>query len=113
MHATAYPPPMPSIDQLKRALEASPDDAFLLYGLAMEHAKIGRHEDALPLFDRAIEADPSNAYHHFHKARSLEALDREDDARATLEAGLDHAKRAGDAKAHSEISQYLSELRDD
>lgn len=111
--AAAYPAPMPSIDQLHRALAADPNDAFLLYGLAMEHAKLDDHEPALGYFRRAIEADPANAYHHYHMARSLEALGREADARATLEAGLKQAQTHGDHKAIGEITDYLHRLGED
>ena len=43
-------------------------------------------------------------------ARSLEALERIDDARSILDAGLEAAKRANDAKGISEISQYRTML---
>lgn len=104
---------MPSIDQLLRALDADPADAFLLYGIAMEHAKLGDHEPALDYFRRAIEADPANAYHHYHMARSLKALGRGDDARATLEAGLTQARTHNDLKAVGELTEYLQRLNED
>ena len=104
---------MPSIDQLQRALAADPNDAFLLYGLAMEHAKLGDHEPALDFFRKAIATDPANAYHHYHMARSLMALGLEADARATLEAGLTTARTHGDNKAVGEITDYLDRLGDD
>lgn len=101
---------MPSIDRLRAALQAAPDDAFLLYGIAMELAKAGDHEEAVEHFDRAIVADATNPYHYFHKARSLEEIDREDEARRTLETGLEVAQRHGDAKAASELIAYLDTL---
>lgn len=101
---------MPSLDQLLRVLQSTPDDAFLLYAVAMEHARLGDHEAALGYFDRAIEADPANPYHYFHKARSLETLGRSDQARATLTTGLEPARATRDAKAVSEITEYLDQL---
>ncbi len=101
---------MPTLDQLRRVLEASPNDAFLLYGIAMEHAKLGDHDTALTCFDRALEADPANPYHYFHKARSLEALTRIDEARDVLTAGLEYARRGNDEKAVSEKTEYLVQL---
>jgi len=79
----------------------------------MEHAKLGDHEPALDFFRKAIAADPANAYHHYHMARSLMALGREADARATLEAGLTTARTHGDNKAVGEITDYLDRLGDD
>ncbi len=91
-------------------LAAEPNDAFVLYGLAQEYAKAGEHRRAVEYFDRCLEADPNYHYGYFHKARSLEALGRKDDAVATLRAGLDMARRGRDEKAAGEIATYLDEL---
>lgn len=101
---------MPTIQQLERLLAIDPEDDFVLYGLAMEHARIGEHERALSFFDRAIRANASNAYHFFHKAVSLEAMSREHEAITTLRAGLESARAGGDPKAMSELSGYLERL---
>jgi len=101
---------MPSIEKLRALLESEPDDAFLLYAMAQELANTGAHEDALTYFDRTIGVDAAYCYAYFHKARSLEALGRDDEARATLDDGLAEATRVGDAKAASEISGYRADL---
>jgi tetratricopeptide (TPR) repeat protein len=102
---------MPSVERLIKLLESSPDDDFLLYALAIEHAKLAQHAEALAYFDRAIKANPANAYHHFHKARSLEALERIDDALDTLRSGAESARAQGDAKALSEITGYIDMIQ--
>ena len=108
------PPPAPGAgDRLHRLLamlEREPGDAFCLYGVAQEHARAGRHVEALEWYDRALAADPAYCYAYFHKARSLEELDRLEDARATLRAGTEAASRAGDSHALSEIRGYLDQL---
>lgn len=101
---------MPTIEALEALLAKSPNDADLLYGLAMEHAKAGRTDVACGLFDRCLAADPAYCYAYFHKARTLQAAERDADAAACLRAGLDAATRAGDRQAISEISGYLDEL---
>jgi tetratricopeptide (TPR) repeat protein len=98
---------MPRAEQLLELLDKNPQDDFLLYGLALEHAKLGQHERALEYFDRAIEVNRENPYHYFHKARSLEALERIDDARATLKTGMAVARRESDEKAVTEIRGYM------
>jgi len=106
-------PCMPESDRLKRLLtmlEAEPGDAFCLYGIAQEHAKADEHDVALGWYDRAITADPDDGYLHFHKARSLESLDRMDEALKAVEAGLDAARRGGDAHAQSELEALRMEL---
>ncbi|MFG0285649.1 MAG: tetratricopeptide repeat protein [Phycisphaerales bacterium JB039] len=101
---------MPTADQLIRLLEAEPDDTFLLYALAQEYAKAGRHAEAIETYDRVIGLEPSHGYAYFHKARSLEESGRAGEAPAVLEAGLRAARAAGDAQATAEIAAYLDEL---
>jgi tetratricopeptide (TPR) repeat protein len=101
---------MPSIQQLQRLLAADPADTFVLYAMAIELAKVGKHEEALAFFDRCIAADKLYCYAYFHKGRSLEALGRRDDLQTTLTAGVQAAREAGDGKALSEISGYLASL---
>ncbi|MHC4245360.1 MAG: hypothetical protein GWP75_02095 [Planctomycetia bacterium] len=104
---------MPESDRLNRLLkmlEAEPGDAFCLYGIAQEHAKAEEHDAALGWYDRAIAADPDDGYLHFHKARSLEALDRMPEAIEAAEAGLVAARRGGDGHAQSELEALRMEL---
>ncbi|MCA9304376.1 MAG: tetratricopeptide repeat protein [Phycisphaerales bacterium] len=101
---------MPSIAQLEKLLTLEPDDAFLLYGLAQEHAKLGDHQKAIEYFDKTLAADPDYVYAYYHKARSLESLNQIDDAKSCLQIGLETAKRVGDAKGTSEISGFLAGL---
>ncbi|HZW09021.1 MAG TPA: CDC27 family protein [Phycisphaerales bacterium] len=102
---------MPRTERLLQLLDKSPRDDFLLYGLAIEHAKSGEHETALQYFDRAIEANRDNPYHYYHKAKSLEALERIDEALGTLRAGAAVAQEADDAKAVGEIRGYIDMIR--
>lgn len=101
---------MPTIAQLERLLAADPEDTFVLYCLAQEHAKAGSHDDAIVYYDRCLAADEAYCYAYFHKARSLEALGRRGDAAETLRTGLAVSQRVGDQKAIGEIGGYLTEL---
>ena len=87
------------ISQLKNMLESEPDDAFCLYGIAMEYAKAGRTDRAIAHFDRTIEVQPDYCYAYYHKARCLMDDDQPLEARATLEAGLEQARESGDIHA--------------
>lgn len=101
---------MPSIEQLEKLLEAEPDDTFLLYGLAQEHAKAGAVDAAIGYYDRVLAIDPSYCYAYFHRARALEEAGRVPEAVETLSRGLDAARQAGDQQAIGEISGYLESL---
>ncbi|MCC6427588.1 MAG: tetratricopeptide repeat protein [Phycisphaerales bacterium] len=101
---------MPSIEALQRLLLADPDDAFVLYGLAHEHAKAGNHTEALAWYDRCLAIDPNYCYAYYHKARTLEALSRIPDAIATLKLGTQAANRTNDGHALSELQAFLTEL---
>ncbi len=101
---------MPSIAQLEKLLALDAADPFVLYALAQEHAKVGTaeaHTRAIEHYDRCLAADAGYCYAYFHKAKSLEALERTSDAAATLRAGLAAARHANDAKAQSEMQAYL------
>lgn len=98
------------LTRLLAMLDDEPDDPFCLYGIAQEHANAGDHETAVSWYDKAIAVDPDDGYHYFHKARSLESLQRLDVAIATIDAGLAAARRGGDAHALAELDELRSEL---
>jgi len=101
---------MPSIADLQKLLAADPGDAFVLYGLAQEHAKLGDHAAAVEFYDRCLAADPAYCYAFFHKAKSLEAMAKVPEAVGTLKKGVNAAKLAQDGHAVSELLAYLEEL---
>lgn len=100
---------MPTIEQLSALLAKDPDDTFLLYALAQEHANNHNHDDAVRAYDRVIAIDPNYFYAYYHKARSQQAVD-EPAAADTARQGLNRAQAAGDAKASSELAALLDEL---
>ena len=96
--------------RLMSMLENDPEDAFCLYGVAQEHAGRGDHATALDWYEKAAIADPDDGYIQFHRARSLEQLGRVDDAIAAVHAGIEAARRGGDAHAISELEGLLESL---
>ncbi len=101
---------MSRFDKLMSLFESDPTDAELPYMIAQEHARAGEHDHAVAWYDRCLEIEPEHHYAYFHKARSLDALGRLDDARAALREGARRAQSAGEAKAHSELSGYLEQI---
>jgi tetratricopeptide (TPR) repeat protein len=103
----------PRLDKLTALLDADPNDAFVLYGLAQEHAKLGtdeHHTKAVCYYDRCIASDPSYFYAYYHKAMSQIAMERNGDAAATLRTGLAAAKAGRDQKAIGEIAALLDQI---
>lgn len=104
---------MPSVAQLEALLAKEPNDPFVLYGLAQEHAKQGDHARAVEFYDRCLAVDPNYHYAYFHKAMTLRQRgEAGDEGRAieTLRAGLVRARAGSDAKAASEIAGLLDEM---
>ncbi|MBX3390069.1 MAG: hypothetical protein KF691_11535 [Phycisphaeraceae bacterium] len=101
---------MPSVEQLQRLLEKSPEDPFLLYAVAQEHAKNGQFACAVEFYDRSLTAAPDDGYTYFHKAKALGAMGRTEEQIKVLQAGLAAATRSGDPKAAGELQAALEEL---
>lgn len=96
--------------QLEKLLAADPADTFVLYSLGQEHAKAGRHEEAVAWYERCLEADAGEHYAYYHMARSLEALGEEERAMQVLERGLKRARADGNDKAAGELAQFRAQL---
>ena len=98
------------IDQLKKILSQDPDDPFCLYGIAFEYHKQREFQTAVEYYDQALQVDPDYLYAYYHKAKALEMLGELEAVRAALTEGLSRAQAKQDAKATSEISDYLNSL---
>jgi tetratricopeptide (TPR) repeat protein len=101
---------MSRIDQIQKMLAAEPKDAFLNFGLAMEYAKSGRHDDALAQFAHTVEVDPAYLTAYMQWASLLVSLKRHSDAKAIFNRGLAVARASGNQHAVSEITEALSLL---
>jgi tetratricopeptide (TPR) repeat protein len=98
------------MQQLHALLEKTPDDAFLLYGIALEHKKADEPEKAIEYLNRTIAIDPKYCYAYYQKGQIYESMHDFDAARGAYQAGLSAAKSAGDAHAESEIEAALEAL---
>lgn len=98
--------------QLLRLVEAEPNDAFLLYGVAQEYGRRGATDEAVRWYDRCLAVDPAYCYAYYHKAKALEEADRIPEAVAVLRAGLIKAKAVRDAQAINEIAGFLDAISD-
>ena len=97
----------PRLRQLRQMLEKTPDDPFLLYGIALEYKKARDPQQALGYLERVIKADPGYCYAYFQRGQIQESLGDTEAARCTYLDGIEAAGRKGDAHARSELEGAL------
>jgi tetratricopeptide (TPR) repeat protein len=95
---------------LEEFVAAHPQDAFARYGLALECANSGDSETAGSHFEQLIEAHPDYVAGYFQYGQLLGRIGSAEKAKATLLAGIDAARRAGDEHALSEMESALAGL---
>ena len=101
---------MDKIAALTEILTQNPTDAFARYGLAMALAADNRSDDALREYATITEHTPDYVPAWQMSAQLLLRLDRPEDARARLEAGLAAAARTGNTHAAAELQAMLDDL---
>ena len=98
------------LEKLQKLLERDPKDTFLLYGIALEHKKLGDAGTAIEFLDRVIAADAGYCYAYYQKGLIHESTGDLEAARTSYRAGIDAARKTGDAHAQSEIQAALEML---
>lgn len=98
------------LEMLAQFLEQNPNDAFARYGLALEYSKLGQTDVALQHFNRLLETHPDYTNGYFMAAQTLAKVERNDEARAMLQKGIESAQRTGNRHALNEMSAMLDEL---
>lgn len=89
---------------------AHPNDAFSLYGLAIECANQGDHAAASETFQKLLAAHPDYVTGYFQYGQFLARIARIDEAKRTLTSGIEVARRTGDHHAADEMQSALSQL---
>jgi tetratricopeptide (TPR) repeat protein len=98
------------LELLERLVASGQTDSFGRYALAMEYKKLGRSEEAVAVFTDLRDRDPDYLPTYQMAGQLLTELDRPEDARRWLEAGLALARRLGNDKTADELGQALEEL---
>lgn len=102
--------PSDRLRKLQAMLEKQPNDAFLLYGVALEHKKAGRATEAIHFLDRVIQVDPEYCYAYHQKGLVHESTGDAGAARRSYREGIEAATRKGDLHAKGEIEAALDML---
>lgn len=95
---------------LTELLSQDPNNAFALYGLAMEYSNSGEFDRALEEFDKLLSANPDYTAGYFMSAQTLVKARKTPEAKKMLENGIASARRKGDAHAESEMHAMLEEI---
>lgn len=97
-------------EKIEALLAQEPADAFLRYGLAIEHDNEGQFEEALALFQGLQRDQTPHVAAYFRGAQLLVRLERIDEARSWLRDGIEAARQQGNAHAAGEMSELLASL---
>ena len=95
---------------LKEMLEVDPNDAFALYGLALEYKTIGELELALPLLQKAAALPEPEVYTYYQLGEVFMGLGEMDEAEAALKLGIERANHLNDEKAAHELNALLNSI---
>lgn len=103
----------PRMEQIEALLADDPDDAFLRYGLAMEHASTGDDESCVRVLRDLIARTAANPYipAFLQAGQALIRLDRLAEAADVLQQGIGAARQAGDTHALGEMQGLLDSIR--
>ncbi len=92
-------------------LAQNPQDAFARYGLAMEYIQRQQLEMALDQFDELHNRHPDYTAGYQMAAQTLLGNGRMEEGVRRLEAGIECARRTGNAHAMAEMQAMLDETQ--
>lgn len=100
------------MEQIEAMLAEDPDDAFLRYGLAMEHASSGDDAACVKVMRDLIARTAAAPYvpAFLQAGQALVRLDRISEACDVLRAGIAAAGKAGDTHAQGEMQGLLDSI---
>jgi hypothetical protein len=100
------------MDQIEAMLADDPDDAFLRYGLAMEHASAGDDAMCVDVLNDLIARTASTPYipAFLQAGQALVRLDRIAEACDVLKKGIEAARHGGDSHAQGEMQGLLDSI---
>ncbi|MDA0837100.1 MAG: tetratricopeptide repeat protein [Planctomycetota bacterium] len=95
---------------LKRAVESDPNAEMSRYGLAMELMSIEEFKESEMHFKKLIEIHPKYVPGHFMLGKLYSKMGEPEQARATLEHGIEVAEEVGNMHAAGEMQEELDML---
>ncbi|MCE9566286.1 MAG: hypothetical protein K8U57_30045 [Planctomycetes bacterium] len=101
------------MEQIEAMLAEDPDDAFLRYGLAMEHASSGDDAACVVVMQDLIARTAEKVPYvpaYLQAGQALVRLDRITEACELLRQGVEVARRVGDSHAQGEMQGLLESV---
>ncbi len=98
-------------EQLEAMLADEPQDTFLRYALAMELENESELEMSVGMFQSLMEDSPPYVPAFFMLGQLFARVDRNEEARPVLKAGIEQARQQGDLHAAGEMSDFLASLQ--
>ncbi|MEP7169466.1 MAG: tetratricopeptide repeat protein [Bacteroidota bacterium] len=95
---------------LEQYLMEEPDDAFTLYALALEYAKIQAYNSANNYFSTLVNKHPDYLPAYYHFGKSNEMLDEKEKANQLYLKGIELAKNQNDRHTLKELQQAFNSL---
>jgi len=102
----------PRMEQIEALLADDPDDAFLRYGLAMEHGSGGDDAACVDVLRVLIARTAASPYvpAFLMAGQILNRLNRVDEACDVLRRGIAAAKEQGNSHAEGEMAALLASI---
>jgi len=97
-------------ERIEAMLADDPDDQMLRYGLALELDKENDHQRSLAILQTLADDDAPYVPAYFMAGQQLTRLGRVQEARNVLRAGIEEARRQGNAHAAGEMGDLLTSL---
>lgn len=101
---------MDRVEQLRNFIAASPDEPFPRYALALELKGRGELSAAAAEMQQLLLRKPDYLAAYLQQGMLLQSLARNDEAKEIYRRGQDLARRTGEGKALSELTQALESL---
>jgi cytochrome c-type biogenesis protein CcmH/NrfG len=96
--------------QLEEMLADDPNDAFVRYGLAMEHVSAGDDAQAVACFRELLSIDAAYVPAYMQAGQALARLGKTAEARDVWERGVVQARQQGNQHAADEMTGMIASV---
>ena len=98
------------LELLQETLDATPSNAFIRYGLAMELMNAGREQEAWSQFEHLLKKHPDYWAAYYQAGMLLVKLGRGEEARAVMTKGVEITGKQNNLHAQSELQRAIADL---